>query len=90
MSILVKARAAKGEYKLDVITWTGSVDFGGHVIAMEDFLAAVRHVLINTDLEPDDPRLKFVESVQSIVQVDGFNPGKERLALPVFMSPVCL
>jgi hypothetical protein len=46
---------------------------------MQDFLEAVKYVLKNTDLAPDDPRREFVEYVQCMREVDGYTVGLKRL-----------
>jgi hypothetical protein len=56
-----------------------TIRIGEYKIPLEDFLAAAEYVLTNTDLEPDDPRLQFVQLVQSMKQVDGYDPGRKRL-----------
>lgn len=56
-----------------------TVYLGDYEISLEDFLVAAEYVLTNTDLEPNDPRLQFVERVKSMEEVDGYNPGRKRL-----------
>lgn len=56
-----------------------TVYLGEYEISLLDFLEVARYVLANTDLEPDDPRLKFVEDVRKMVEVKGYNEGKTRL-----------
>ena len=52
----------------------------GHELSLLDLLAMARYVLTNTDLKPGDPRLQFLQYVQSMKQVKGYNPGQMRLA----------
>ena len=52
---------------------------GDYEISLKDFLCVAKYVLTNTDLEPDDPRLQFVKRVQSMEEVNGYNPGGKRL-----------
>lgn len=53
-------------------------------IRYEDFLDAAFYVLTNTNLEPDDYRLKFVEAVKALVESPGYHnsedPNTKRLA----------
>lgn len=56
-----------------------TVHLGDYEISIEDFLVAANYVLINTDLEPNDPRLQFVKCVKSMKEVDGYNPNRKRL-----------
>lgn len=55
---------------------------GGYVISLADFLVAAEYVLTNTDLEPGDPRLQFVERIKSMEKVAGYSQGRERLYAP--------
>lgn len=52
---------------------------GDYKISMLDFLLAAKYVLTNTDLEPNDHRLKFIEVVKKMKLVDGWDPEKKRL-----------
>jgi hypothetical protein len=52
---------------------------GGCEITFEDFFDAVEYVLTNTDLEPDDIRLRFLERVKGIKEVDGWDEEGKRL-----------
>lgn len=56
-----------------------TIYLGDYEISMKDFCEAMLYVLENTDLEPDDPRLEFVELVKSMRQVEGYNLGARRL-----------
>ena len=59
---------------------------GDYEIGVEDFFVMVLYVLTNTDLVSNDPRVKFVELVKSLVVTDGWNierdPSCKRLAKP--------
>ena len=59
-----------------------TVHLGDYEISLEDFLVTVEYVLTNTDLEPNDPRLRFVKRVQSMKEVAGYNPNRKRLGDP--------
>lgn len=60
--------------------WGDVVCLGEYKISMADFFEAVKYVLTNTDLEPNDLRLEFVKYVRSITEVEGFNgTHKKRL-----------
>ena len=48
-------------------------------ISLTDFLAAAHYVLTNADLGPDDPRRQFVECVQKMREVPGYNQNETRL-----------
>lgn len=63
------------------------VYLGDYEVSLEDFLAAAGYVLTNTDLEPEDPRLQFVEFVRFMRRVDGYNPGQKRLESPEPVLP---
>jgi hypothetical protein len=56
-----------------------TVYLGRYQIPMSDFLVAVAYVLTNTDLQANDPRIRFVESLKALQEVDGYNPGQKRL-----------
>ena len=66
-----------------------TVNLGDYEISLEDFLIAAEYVLTNTDLEPNDPRLQFVKCVQSMKEVDGYNPSKKHLesSVPAVVLP---
>lgn len=73
---------------LEISMWfDNTVYLGDYEISLIDFLVAARYVLTNTDLEPDDPRLQFVKCVQSMKEVDGYNPGGKHLESDVPLSP---
>ena len=59
-----------------------TVFLGDYEISLEDFLYTAEYVLTNTDLEKDDPRLKFVKYIQSMKEVDGYMPNRRRLEAP--------
>lgn len=63
---------------------------GRCTIAIEDFLDAAWYILTNTDLEPDDPRLVFIERVRKLRSVPGWSmraggrrTRTKRLAIPL-------
>ena len=68
---------------LEVKTWgivgLAVVHLGDYEISMEDFLSVVRYVL--TNLNPNDPRLRFIKWVRSLEQVKGspsIPPNKQK------------
>lgn len=61
---------------------TTTIFLGDYKISLKDFLTATKFVLTNTDLKPNDPRLRFVRCVQSMQKIQGYNPGRKRLGLP--------
>lgn len=65
-----------------------TVHLGDYEISLEDFLIAAEYVLVNTDLEPNDPRLQFVKCVRSMKKVAGYNPSRRRLksSVPAVLS----
>ena len=69
---------------LEIKTWgmpeLPDVQLGDYEISMEDFLECAFYVLTNTDLQPNDPRLVFVERVKKMTQLDGYMSGRKRLA----------
>ena len=62
------------------------VSIGGHQMKLDQFLHAALYVLEMADLRPNDPRLAFLEIVQSVQQVPGYNIKQvadcKRLELP--------
>jgi hypothetical protein len=56
-----------------------TIILGDYRISMLDFLLAARYVLTNTDLEPNDPRLKFIEVIKKMRVVEGWDSAKKRL-----------
>ena len=56
-----------------------TVYLGNYEISIEDFLVVAEYVLTNTDLYPNDPRVQFVTCVQSMREIDGYNPNGKRL-----------
>lgn len=67
---------------LEVKTWGGhppvvylSTATAQYTIALEDFLEAAWYVLTNANLDPNDPRLAFVERVRKLRKVPGWSLG---------------
>lgn len=61
---------------LEVKTWdTDSVVLGDYRISIADFLATVEYVLENANLEPNDPRIEFLEKMQNAGIVPGWGPS---------------
>lgn len=56
-----------------------TVFLGDYEISLPDFLVIAEYVLTNTDLKPNDLRLQFVRCIQSMREVDGYNPNQKRL-----------
>jgi hypothetical protein len=54
---------------------------GDYRVSLLDFLAMAEYVLQNCDLEPDDPRLTFIEHVKGVKQKAGWMRGQKRLVL---------
>ncbi len=54
---------------------------GDYRVSLLDFLLMVEYVLQNTDLEPDDPRLIFIERVRKIRQGPGWMRKQRRLVM---------
>lgn len=54
----------------------------GFHLSIEDVLVLCSYVLTNSDLDPDDERLKFVEAVKEMKVVEGWNKGGRRLEHP--------
>ena len=59
----------------------GNIVIGQYDMSMKDFCDMAMYVLINTDLEANDPRLEFVEEVKAMREMPGYNPGRRRLAI---------
>ena len=51
----------------------GTTIIGDYELSMEDFCEMVKYVLNNTDLLPDDLRLKLVEDIKNSKVVPGWN-----------------
>jgi hypothetical protein len=51
-------------------------------IPMDDFCCLVEYALTNTDLLPDDPRLKLIDKIKLASTTEGYNPGNTRIVLP--------
>jgi len=56
---------------------------GDCAITMRDFVLLVEYVMTNTDLMPDDPRLRLIRRMISMCVVAGYNPGSSRLVVNV-------
>lgn len=50
-------------------------------MVMSDFCCLVEYALTNTDLLPDDPRLKLLEKIKQATIIDGYNQGNTRINL---------
>lgn len=61
------------------------VFIGDHEIPLDSFLFIAEYVLTNTDVEPNDPRFKFIEKVRGSRLVSGHNahnnPNSKRIEL---------
>lgn len=55
------------------------VEVGDLEISTEDFCQLAMYVLTNTDLQPNDPRLHFMNQLAKLSVVDGHMPGRKRL-----------
>ena len=69
---------------VDIKTWFGkevyiTTDFNFSEITMEQFFAGAYYVLTNSDLLPEDDRLKFLEVVKKLKVGKGYNKGGKRL-----------
>ena len=49
-------------------------------IPLTDFLSLAHYVLTNDDLQPKDPRLKFINVVKSMKKVKGWNYSQRKTA----------
>lgn len=47
-------------------------------ISLRDFCEMVKYVMRNTDLKENDPRLKLIDFVSKLEQVEGYNGPKSR------------
>jgi hypothetical protein len=70
--------------KIEIKTWghiagNNKVHLGDYEIPMSDFCEAIYYALTNTDLFPDDPRLKLVEEIKRLIVLDGYADGEKRL-----------
>lgn len=64
------------------------VHVGDYTISEADFCEVVLYFLINTDLEPSDPRLKLLEQIGRLEQVDGWKDGGKRFGfVPAVDAP---
>lgn len=53
----------------------------GITIPMDDFCSLVEYALCNTDLFPDDPRIKLVEKIEHYKIAEGYNPNGTRIKI---------
>ena len=56
-----------------------TVFLGAYQISLADFLVIFEYVMTNTDLEPNDERLAFLERLMWMKEVEGYNPGNKHL-----------
>ncbi len=47
-------------------------------LSMGDFEALVMYVMINTDLEPNDPRRSIRERIANLIEAEGYNGNSTR------------
>jgi len=74
----------EGEVKATEMTGLGKPGVflkipGFATIPAEEFCKIVEYFLTNYDLVKDDPRLKLVEFVKGLQEVEGYNDGRRRL-----------
>jgi hypothetical protein len=51
-------------------------------IPMSDFCSLIEYALTNTDLFPNDPRLKLLERIKQATIIEGYNgPSTQRITL---------
>ena len=75
---------------MEVKTWFEPIVYlDGKEISMEDFIDMVFYVLTNSDLEPNDIRLKLVRVIKDIEVVPGLNKGATRLSYKDYGS-ICI
>ncbi len=48
-------------------------------LTMDDFCFAALYIMTSTDLEPNDPRLNFIEEIKKLEKIPGHDKGRERL-----------
>jgi len=56
---------------------------GEYSINKNDFMSLVMYIMTNTDLEENDCRLKLIERINKLHQVEGFNVYNMRLEEPI-------
>lgn len=76
-------RDATDGQEIQVMTPLGHsvVTIGEYDMSLQDFLDMFEYVMQNTDLIPNDPRLRLIEKVKKARQVAGYNQGKQRIKL---------
>ncbi len=80
MSLILK-QGTRPEGLLVSISPNGKVvEVGDYEISLEDFLETTFYVLTSYDIMPNDPRLKFVKKIRSMILVDSRRPGEKCLA----------
>ena len=59
-------------------------------MTINEFCEMAMYVLLNKDLVPDDPRLKFMKDVKRLTKIRGFNfhqdPGSKRLGMKMTLK----
>jgi hypothetical protein len=75
-SLVVAKSGIPGTNGINIYGSDGDID-----IPMEDFCALIEYALTNTDLFPDDPRLKLIEKIKQADIAEGYNPGNTRIVL---------
>lgn len=73
MSLILSRANPSGTMVKTLIAPPGIVQIGPIEMPIEEFCMAAMYVLTNTDLEPVDPRLEFVEDVKRLTRIKGFN-----------------
>lgn len=74
----IKFRGKHTTPGLEAKSWTDgaiilSTDSGRITLGMDDYLTLSMYVLKNTDLEKNDPRLKFLKEVAKLEKLRGWN-----------------
>jgi len=59
-----------------------TVRIGEYHMSLSDFLVMAEYVLTNTDIVPNDPRVKFLERIKRAEPIPGWNPGNQRIGFP--------
>jgi len=72
---------------------SNDIYFNERKIPMSDFVHAIEYVLTNSDLYPNDPRIRLIEKIKKSFIVSGWNasrdPNCKKIELPTFECPLC-
>ncbi len=83
MSLVLSNRTIPKDLEVSTTGLNQIVSIGDYEIPLDEFLDVARYVILNTDLDKDDPRIKFVDLMKKLDKIDGWMPGKQRLGVKI-------